>query len=84
MQTGKKSSSNNVNPDNIAKVAEIISLLEEAHQTKDWIFQQIKRKHLHLPVKRSMNSFQVLNFCPDEFLDDCLKTLKSFGTSPSK
>ncbi len=24
-----------------------------------------------------MNSFQVLNFCPQEFLDDCLKTLKA-------
>ena len=77
MQTGKKPSSNNVNPDNIAKVAEIISLLEEAHQKKEWIFQQIKRKHLHLPVKQSMNSFQVLTCCPPEFLDDCLKTLKA-------
>jgi len=42
MQTGKKS----VNSANIAKVAEIISLLEEAQKNKDWIFQQIKRKHL--------------------------------------
>jgi len=55
MQTGKKSSSNTVNPDNIAKVAEIISLIEEAHQTKHWIFKQIKRNHLKLPVKHSMN-----------------------------
>ncbi len=77
MQTGKKSSSNNVNPDNIAKVAEIISLLEEAHQTKDWIFKQIKRNHLKLPVKHSMNSFQVLCCCPNDLLDDCLKTLKA-------
>jgi len=73
MQTGKKSA----NSANIAKVAEIISLLEEAQKNKEWIFQQIKRKHLHLRVKHSMNSFQVLSYCPDEFLDDCLKTLKA-------
>jgi len=77
MQSGKKHSKNNVNQADIAKVAEIISLLEEAHQTKDWIFKQIKRNHLKLPVKHSMNSFQVLCCCPNELLDDCLKTLKA-------
>jgi len=77
MPTRKKASNKNVNPDNIAKVAETISLLEEAHQTKEWIFKQIKSKHLKLPVKHSMNSFQILTCCPEEFLDDCLKTLKA-------
>jgi len=76
-KSNKKTSTNNHDPNKIAKVAEIISLLEEAQKTKDWIFQQIKSKHLHLPVKRSMNSFQVLNLCPDEFLSDLLKTLKA-------
>jgi len=76
-KSNKKTDTNNHDPNKIAKVAEIISLLEEAQKTKDWIFQQIKSKHLHLPVKRSMNSFQVLNFCPEEFLSDLLKTLKA-------
>jgi len=76
MQTSKKDSNNN-NPDRIAKVAEIISLIEEAQKTKEWIFQQIKQKHLKLPVKHSMSSFQVLNCCPDGFLSDSLKTLKA-------
>ena len=76
MQTSKKDSNEN-NPERIAKVAEIISLIEEAQKTKEWIFQQIKKKHLKLPVKHSMSSFQVLNCCPDGFLSDSLKTLKA-------
>jgi len=76
MQTSKKDSNEN-NPDRIAKVAEIISLIEEAQKTKEWIFQQIKKRHLKLPVKHSMSSFQVLNCCPDGFLSDSLKTLKA-------
>ena len=56
MQTSKKKANTNSNdPDRIAKIAEIISLLEEVQKTKDWIFQQIKRKHLKLPIKRTMN-----------------------------
>jgi len=78
MQASKKKTSNyNHSHDNIVKVAEILALLEEAQKTKDWIFQQIKRKHLKLPVKRSMNSFQVLNCCPPDFISDLLKTLKA-------
>jgi len=79
MQTDKKKTTTNSNhsPNNIAKIAEILSLLEEAQKTKEWIFQQIKTKHLKLPVKRSMNSFQVLNLCPNDFVDDMLKTLKA-------
>ena len=77
MQSSKKNTNIHQEHKKIAKVAEIISLLEEAQKTKEWIFQQIKRKRLKLPVKRSMNSFQVLNLCPDEFLSELLKTLKA-------
>ncbi len=78
MQTSKKKTANyNQDPDRIAKIAEILSLLEEVQKTKDWIFQEIKRKHLKIPAKRSMNSFQVLGLCPDDFVSDLLKTLKA-------
>ena len=79
MQTGNKKTTadQNHDPNKIAKVAEILSLLEEVQKTKDWIFQQIKKKHLKLPVKRSMNSFQVLNCCPDELISELLDTLKA-------
>ncbi len=79
MQTSNKKTQNHTkhDPDRIAKVAEIISLLEEAQKRKEWIFQQIKRKHLKLPIKHSMNSFQVLTQCPDEFLSELLDILKA-------
>jgi len=79
MQTSNKKTSANHNhdPNNIVKVAEILALLEEAQKTKEWIFQQIKRKHLKLPVKHSMNSFQILNLCPGDFISELLDTLKA-------
>lgn len=61
----------------IAQIAEILALLEEAHKNKDWIFQQIKTRKLKLPIKRSMNSFQILNACPDDFIEHALHTLKA-------
>ena len=79
MRRGKKTNSDKPthDPNSIAKVAEILSLIEEAQKTKDWIFQQIKKKHLKLPVKRSMNSFQILNCCPEDFVSELLDTLKA-------
>ena len=79
MQSSNKKNSTNHqhDPNIIVKVAEILSLLEEATKTKEWIFQQIKKKHLKLPVKRSMNSFQVLNLCPVDFISELLDTLKA-------
>jgi len=76
-KSSKKSSRNNNNSQRIASVAEILALMEESHKTKDWIFQEIKRKHLKLSAKRSMNSFQILNGCPDDFISNLLKTLKA-------
>ena len=66
----------NIKPDP-HKVAEILGLMEEYQKTKEWIFQQIKQKRLKLPVKHSMNSFQILNFCSDDFISELLKTLKA-------
>jgi len=79
LQTSKKKNSINgkQDPERIAKIAEILGLLEDAQKTKEWIFQQIKHKHLKLPVKRSMNSYQILKLCPDDFISDLLKTLKA-------
>lgn len=60
----------------ITKEAEILSIMEETHKTKDWIKKQIKKKSLKIPIKLSMNSFQILNSCPDDFLDHLLDSLK--------
>ena len=66
----------------ITTEAEILSLMEESHKTKEWIKSQIKKKGVKIPVKLSMNSFQILNACPDDFLiylRDSLKG-KDLGT----
>ena len=60
----------------VSKEAEILSLMEESHKTKEWIKKQIKKKSLKIPVKLSMNSFQILNLCPDDFLIYLLDSLK--------
>jgi len=60
----------------ITKEAEILSLMEESHKNKEWLKRQIKKKSLKISVKLSMNSFQILNSCPDSFINDLLDTLK--------
>ena len=65
--------------DRITKEAEILSLMEESSKTKEWIKKQIKKKSLKIPVKLSMNSFQILNSCPDDFLSYLIDALKGQG-----
>ncbi len=50
--------------------------MEESHKTKEWIKKQIKKKSLKIPIKLSMNSFQILNSCPDDFLVHLIDSLK--------
>jgi len=61
----------------ISKIAEILALMEETERNKEWIFQQVKKNRLKIKVKQSMNSFQVLVLCPDEFLSKILNILKA-------
>jgi len=49
-KSNKKESNNNKNYHKIEQVAEILSFLEEAQKTKEFIFQEIKRKHLKLHI----------------------------------
>ncbi len=62
--------------DRITKIAEILSLMEESQKNKEWLKRQMKKKSLKIQVKLSMNSFQILNSCPDSFINDLLDTLK--------
>ena len=68
--------SNSKKLERITKEAEILSLMEESHKTKEWIKKQIKKKSLKIPIKLSMNSFQILNSCPDDFLSYLIDSLK--------
>ena len=69
-------STNTTKPDKLAEVAEVLALMEETHRTKDWIFHELKKHKLKPKVKHSMNSFQILQSCPAEFIDHLLKVLK--------
>jgi len=72
MQSEKTNSSD---PNRIAKIAEILGLMEESQKTKEWIFQHLKSKKIKNPAKRTMNSYQILNILSDKALDELHKTL---------
>jgi len=59
----------------IEKIAKILGLIHETHKSKEWLIQQIKRNKIKLPVKPTMNSFEILNLCPDGFLSHLLRVL---------
>ncbi|MGI0021697.1 MAG: hypothetical protein ACRD9Q_02435 [Nitrososphaeraceae archaeon] len=65
--------------DKLAVIAEILGLLEEKSKSKEWIFQEIKKHSLKLSVKQTMNSFEILKACPDGFISQLLRVLKSDG-----
>jgi len=76
MQSEKKSTSGDTSVLNrIAKVAEILGLMEESQKNKEWIFQHLKNKKIKNPAKRAMNSYQILNILSDKALEELHKTL---------
>jgi hypothetical protein len=72
----KQKNTNSKENERISNIAEILSLMEEMHKNKEWILQQIKKNSLKIPIKQSMNSFQILSACPDNFLTQILGVLK--------
>jgi class 3 adenylate cyclase len=63
--------------DKNSKIAEILGLLEESGKGKNWILQEIKRHKLKAPIKTTMNSFEILKYCPDGFVLHLLRVLKN-------
>ena len=65
--------------DKFAKIAEIQGILDEKGKSKDWILQEIKRLRLRLklPVRPTMNTFEILKACPVSFVLYLLNVLKS-------
>jgi len=72
----KKKAKKSSKADLISQIAEILALMEEAHKNKEWIFRQIKKEKIKTNAKHSMNSFQILNQCPSEFVSHLLHILK--------
>ena len=69
-------SSNNHSHKALSQIAEILALMEESNKNKSWIARMIKKEKLKIPVKLTMNSFQILSGCPDNFIEKLLHSLK--------
>lgn len=60
----------------LSQIAEILALMEESHKNKSWIARMIKKEKIKVPVKLTMNSYQILSACPDDFIAKLLHSLK--------
>jgi len=60
----------------ITSIAEILGILDETHRSKDWLLAQIKKHKVVTSAKSSMNSFEILKSCPDDFISSLLRVLK--------
>ncbi len=60
----------------LSNIAEILALMEESNKNKAWIARMIKKEKMKIPVKLTMNSFQILSACPDDFIEKLLHSLK--------
>jgi hypothetical protein len=58
------------------QIGEVLGLLEETNRDKDWILHEIKKRNLRIPVKSTMDSYEMLNYCNHGLIDDLLNTLK--------
>ncbi|OLD33142.1 MAG: hypothetical protein AUI61_01480 [Thaumarchaeota archaeon 13_1_40CM_2_39_13_2] len=60
----------------LKQIVEILGLLEETHRTKSWILQEIKKEGLMMPIKPTMNSYDMLCCCKTDFIRKILSFLK--------
>jgi len=60
----------------IYNIGEILGILDETNRGKDWLLEEIKKHHLKIPIKVTMNSFEILKLCPEEFVSQIVRALK--------
>jgi hypothetical protein len=58
------------------QIGEVLGLLEETHRGKEWILQEIKKHGIKIPVKPTMNGYEMLNCCSHDFIATLLDALK--------
>lgn len=61
----------------IAKISEIIELLEEQNKGKDWLLEEIKKHDNQINISPTSNRFEILKICKYNFLINLLHKLKS-------
>ncbi len=58
------------------KIAEILGMLAEGRRGKEWLLKEIKRHHLKIPSKTTLNSYEMLNSCSPDFITRLHRALK--------
>jgi len=58
------------------QIGEILGLLEETNRDEDWILHEIKKRDLKIPVKSTMDSYEILNYCSHNLIGEILNSLK--------
>ncbi|MGI0003722.1 MAG: hypothetical protein ACREAX_00350 [Candidatus Nitrosotenuis sp.] len=73
-QGSKKISEMNITK--IYNIAEILGILDETNRGKDWLLEEIKKHHVKILLKPTMNSFEILKECPTDFVSQVVRALK--------
>jgi hypothetical protein len=60
----------------ISNIAEILGILNDTNRGKDWLLQEVKKHRLKSMIKPAMNSFEMLNVLPHDFVSNLLRSLK--------
>ena len=58
----------------LSQIAEILGLIDETNRGKQWLVDQLK-KH-KITIKNTINNYEILKECPDDFLSQMLRSLK--------
>jgi len=52
----------------LAKIVEVLGVLEENKKGKDWLVNQIRQHKYKVAIKPTMNSVEILKACPDKLI----------------
>src|SRR5437867_3908735 len=58
------------------KIGEILGMLGESNRGRDWIIKEIKRHHLKIPLQATLNSYEILDSCPSDFVSNLHRALQ--------
>lgn len=58
----------------LSQIAEILGLIDETNRGKHWLVDQLKKRKI--PTKTTINNYEILKECPDDFVTQMLRSLK--------
>jgi class 3 adenylate cyclase len=65
----------------IKKISEILGMLTETRRGREWLIKEVKRHGLKLSEQNVLNSYELLNYCPDSFVDKLHRALTGENVS---